>query len=491
MLKPRSRTTAPMPVVRKTATVKETSEETAPEAAMAPADDAVASPTVETPAPAPAVIEKPKAAAKRKAEAPMAATSPAKWKTNAAFLSACKDVKAKPHTIVTADYVEEQFPSNSIILDHVLGLGGIPRSGRIVVLQGKEHGGKSTICCEIIEAFQIYTQGEPTVYFDHERTCTPRWLRATGVCTDPDRIQIRRPDSLDEAIKDTITYIEGGAKCLVYDSIPRMKTKAAAKDIQSGKALKDDVGRHARDMAKFFDIVLPYACEYNCTVLMVNQVRARIENSNEAASALKYKSITNLPYVTPGGNRVRFDPSVILEVNVSKAFRGAGSSDDPFLLEPEDKTAQGYKAIRVNIRVLKNKVNDGGYREFHLWLRPGRGLDDWISVRELAREYNLIWSRGRTWFVGKEDNPIATYSSKEEAVQDLVINQNLEVLTALRPMVVNAIEENAHNYTFVATEADMYLGGELSPEQEEELGFSSLEVDDVSLDDGFGDGDQI
>lgn len=379
---------------------------------------------------------------------------------NIKFLSAISKLKVKESLIRTDDGCEPLTSTDSIVLDDVLQLGGIPGRGRVVTFHGEQHSCKSTIMYHVIKSIQKHT-GNPCVVNDFERTSARNYMDAMGVNMNPDMLFYWEPDNLKSCIQTNIELmVEGGAKCLLFDSIPRMKSKVDIKDVRSGQAFKQTVGKHARDMQDFFDIILPYAAEYDATILMVNQIRARIDASQEAALAQKYPSFTNLPYSLPGGNAVRFVPSIMIETKVGKAFRGAGASDDPFLMEPEIKDRSEFVATKIKVRILKNKVTGGGYRQFHVWIRPGKGLDDWISVRELARQYGLIERRGGKWEVGAADNVVASYATKEEAIQQLVITPDLEVLTKLRPQVQKAIAEDSKSFGTTLTHAERYLAGD-------------------------------
>jgi hypothetical protein len=87
-------------------------------------------------------------------------------------------------------------------------------------------------------------------------------------------------------------------------------------------------------------------------------------------------------------------------------------------------------------------------------------VDDWISVRELARHYELITNKGRSWVIGDPDSPIITYSSKPEALAELVETPNYQVLTKLRELVRQKIREDKGGFTTVLTDAERYLTGE-------------------------------
>jgi hypothetical protein len=246
----------------------------------------------------------------------------------------------------------------------------------------------------------------------------------------------------------------------------------------NGKAMKATVGKHARDMQDFFDILLPYAAEYDAVFIMINQVRARIDGSMEAALAQKYPSFTNLPYVCPGGNACRFIPSLTMEVNVAKAFRGA-SPEEWWMMEPEVKDRKDFVATKVKVRVLKNKVNGGGYREFHVWLRPGRGIDDTISIRELAKAYNLIKREGGAWQVGKDDDVICSYGSKDEFIQHMILEPDMEALARLRVQVAEAIDADHDGFVFTPSDAERYLVGDIEEDDRFDGADAVLDDDDA------------
>jgi len=376
------------------------------------------------------------------------------------WLECIGDLKTDESLIMKADFITKTFPTGSIVLDNVLRLRGIPYGGRVVHIHGKEHGGKSTLAAGILKSYQKESDGAPAVIMDFERTLTNEYLKDLGVNVGREQFLLMRPDHLHTAIKDTILLMEGGCKVFMFDSIPRMKSKVERKEIMNGKAMKASVGRHARDMQDFFDILLPYAAEHDAVFLMINQVRARIDSSQEAALAAKYPSFTNLPYICPGGNSCRFIPSLTIEVNVAKAFRGA-PAEEWWLLEPEVKDRKDFVATKVKVRILKNKVNGGGYREFHIWLRPGRGLDDTISVRELAKSYDLIKRVGGAWQVGKDDDIITSYGSKDEFIQHMIMEPDLEVTVRLKAQVQEAIDNDRDGFAFAPSDAERFLAGDI------------------------------
>jgi hypothetical protein len=92
-------------------------------------------------------------------------------------------------------------------------------------------------------------------------------------------------------------------------------------------------------------------------------------------------------------------------------------------------------------------------------VEPGRGINDNMSVRELARDYGFITNSGAKYFVGKsKDEAIAGYPSKEAAIEDLVIKENPEVLGRLRELVAEAIKsDNTGRHASVVTAEEIAM----------------------------------
>jgi hypothetical protein len=94
----------------------------------------------------------------------------------------------------------------------------------------------------------------------------------TRVGIDSSLCHFEQPDSVEDCIKDTLKRMQMGVRFFIYDSIPRMKSKIPIKEIMNGDAFKKFGGNHARTMGNFFDCLLPYAAEYDCHFMMVNQI---------------------------------------------------------------------------------------------------------------------------------------------------------------------------------------------------------------------------
>lgn len=372
--------------------------------------------------------------------------------------------------ILRSDLQEVTTPWGYITLDSALRLRQIPRRGRIIQIHGDEGAGKSTLTYGLVSNY-IRQTGEPGVIHDFERTSD--WSYLTRIGIPKDMCEVYMPLSIAESSKRVLAHMQAGVRLFVYDSIPRMKNRVDEKEIMSGDAFGNmQPGVHAKAMAEFWDTMAPYFAEYDCTVICVNQTRDRIESSQDAKMAQKYPTFTNLPYKLPGGRATRFIMSVMIELKRMKAFKsGELIQDDPFVLEPNPqggKDKGDFVATQSRARVIKNKINDGGFREAQLFLRPGVGIDDSMALRFLARQYSLIANAGAKYYVGDKEDPIATYNNKEKAIQDLVIDPNQEVLAKLRPLVEKAVEEDQSSFmsTMDITEK-AYLEGEIDMDEED------------------------
>jgi RecA/RadA recombinase len=363
------------------------------------------------------------------------------------FLKGRKEEKPD-YQVLTKDYVDELIPYGLITFDYVLGLGGISRHGRVSQVHGDEGVGKSTLTYQIARNYQEYT-GEPLGVFDFEGTGTPEYLSRIGC--DMDMVTLRQPDSMEDAVIDTIDLIKQGCRFFIYDSIPWINTMVDEKDIRSKKAFRASYGKHAQIMDKFFKTLHPYVKRADGHMFMINQTRSRIDDSTEASWANDY-SYTNKTYVLPGGRICRFTPSTMIELRMVKEVKpfdgkdGKGPEKDCFVVEPATPETEGKPCVNlVRARTLKNKVTGAGFREGHIWVRPATsatpGIDDLMSVRQMARHYGLIANKGAKWYVGESfDKAIATYPNKDAAVEDLTVNRNPEVHAKLKALVIEHIK---------------------------------------------------
>lgn len=327
----------------------------------------------------------------------------------------------------------------------------------------------STLTYQIAANYQQET-GESLGVFDFEGTGTPDYMEKIGC--DMDMVKFIQPDSMEDSVIETLDLILQGCRFFIYDSIPWIKAEIDEKDIRSKKAFKASYGKHAQDMGKFFTALLPRIRRADGHIMMVNQTRSRIDDSLDAKYANDY-SYTNKTYVLPGGRICRFTPATMIEMRMDRAVNpydgkaGQGPHKDPFIVEPATKDTEGKPCVnRVRVRTLKNKVTGAGFREGFIWVRPATsptpGIDNLMSIRELAREHGFIANKGAKWYVGKSaEEAFVTYPNKDAAIEDLVVNRNPAIHKKLEIILKDAIAaDTTGRYTSTVTkeEIDMIEG---------------------------------
>jgi RecA/RadA recombinase len=390
------------------------------------------------------------------------------------FLGARKK-EAPSYQILDKDWKDDLVPYGLITFDSVLGLNGIKRHGSVSQVHGDEGVGKSTLTYQIAKNYQEYT-GEPIGVFDFEGTGTPAYLERIGC--DMNMVKLVQPDCMEDSVIETINLIKQGCRFFIYDSIPYINSMVDEKDIRSKKAFKASYGKQAQCMGKFFLTLHPYIKRADGHMFMVNQTRARIDDSNEAQYASDY-SYTNRTYVLPGGRISRFTPSIMVEMRMNREVKphdgkdGQGAWKDPFVVEPETPETAGRPCVNyVRVRTLKNKVTGAGFREGFVWVRPAThptpGIDNNMCIRELAREYGYIYNKGAKWLVGNPDKEevIVQYPNKDAAIEDLTVKINPDVhkrLGAMLDAVIKSDTSGRHASVVTKEEIDMIEGDELGP----------------------------
>lgn len=394
----------------------------------------------------------PKKTASKAAASSVPSGHPRTWspeQRRTAFFASQKTQTAN-YQILESDFKETLIPYNHIVLDHVLGLKGIARHGSVTQFHGDEGAGKTSSAVCAAAAYQQAT-GEPIAFFDYEGSSSPAFLANCGV--DTSMLFFMQPASIQDAIKEHVRLMdEVGVRLFVNDSIPFMDTKIEKKLIYNGKAFKGNYGSHAKTISTFYKMLRPYTQEFDASLLMVNQTRDRIDDSTEAGWANKY-SYTNRIYTLPGGRMARFAPSVMLELTLEKALApkaiGDMKPEELFILDVCEAGQKPDPTMNlVRARTLKNKPTGAGFRKGDVYIRPGRGWDESVSIRALARDLGFITSSGAKWYIGaSKEDAFQTYANKAEAVEALVVKQDTEVLGKLRSLVLNAVAANAALFT--------------------------------------------
>lgn len=190
------------------------------------------------------------------------------------------------------------------------------------------------------------------------------YLAKLGTDVSPDKFLLIQPDSGVQALTAMEEFCEAGVcSLIILDSIAALRTE---------QEINGDVGdQHMAVLARLLSAPMKNltssAKKTNTAILFVNQVRAGI-------------GIYGAPDVTPGGNAIKFYPS--LRVSVSR----------------KDWIKKGDEPIGqvIRARTIKNRMNSP-YKVEEISLIFGEGIDQVIEAVDVAVEKGII-VRGGAWF---------------------------------------------------------------------------------------------
>jgi recombination protein RecA len=287
-------------------------------------------------------------------------------------------------SIVSAHTIRQpwRIPTNVFDLDRAL-LGGIP-VGRITMLHGPKHSGKTYMAYRIMASAQRIFPAQRVVFIDTEGTFDAVWATKCGV--DVDRLVYVPPDSGEQAVDIADALMRASEVSLVVvDSlaslVPLKEQEASASD--------SHVAMQARLITSMLrkitaSQIIERKRGHDVTALVLNQQRTKIGGW----------SPTGDPISLPGGKALGHFTSVELRLknkeNIKKDLRG------------EETLAWNDHAFTVE----KCKTN-GGIRtgEFRLIRRAGEveginegEVDDAAVIVSVAKTEGFYTGQGRSGF---------------------------------------------------------------------------------------------
>jgi len=177
-------------------------------------------------------------------------------------------------------------------LDLALG-GGLPR-GRVIQLYGPPSSGKSTLAFTFVRAFQH--REEPCLYIDLEGTGQKNDMQRHRLLAN-DTFNYATPPDGEEAISMALDAAEYGAKLVVIDSVPYLRSKDAInKEVgeRTFAAVSSLISNNLNKLTHTFRTT-------NSILLLINQLRANTEAGRYGPStkpsggaALQYLSSLSL-----------------------------------------------------------------------------------------------------------------------------------------------------------------------------------------------------
>jgi recombination protein RecA len=166
------------------------------------------------------------------------------------------------------EYRPTTFISTGVVnLDRMLG-GGLPE-GKIIEIYGEVHTGKTTLCWQIIKAFQ--EQGHLCAYIDVERSTPVHTMQER--CGVNNELVIVEPSYAEEAVNFVFDFFENGGKLAVIDSLAAMQPKKILEEEDLSKA---NVASLALLMSNLQGRILDSVGNSDGILVFINQNRQKI-----------------------------------------------------------------------------------------------------------------------------------------------------------------------------------------------------------------------
>lgn len=298
----------------------------------------------------------------------------------------------------------ESIPTGSLELDIALGINGVPR-GRVVEIFGPESAGKSTLALSIVA--QAQKLGGTAAYIDAEHALDPVYSKRLGV--DIEKLLISQPDSGEEALEITETFVRSGIiDVVVIDSVSALVPKAEI----DGDFGDSHMGLQARLMSQALRKLTGIVSKTKTCIIFINQIRYKIG------------VLWGNPETTSGGNALKFYASTRLDIRKIEILKS------------------GDEAIgnRVRVKVVKNKVAPPFKQaEFDLIFNSGISIEG--EIIDIGVKYEIIKKSGTWYSYGKDD--IRLGQGRENSKQFLKENSQVkeEILKAIKNKITIKIEE--------------------------------------------------
>jgi len=293
----------------------------------------------------------------------------------------------------------EVISSGSILLDHALGVNGIPR-GRIIEIYGPEASGKTTLALHALA--QAQQNGGICAFIDAEHALDPAHVTKLGVKIDD--LIISQPDFGEQALDIAEMLIRSGAiDLIVIDSVAALVPKAELE----GEMGDAHVGLQARLMSQALRKLTPIVHKSKTILIFINQIR---QNISSFAFANKE--------TTTGGNALKFYASLRLDVRRIASL----------------KKGELHIGNRVAIKVAKNKVAPP-FKRVELDLLFEEGISKELDLLDAALHCEIIKKSG-AWFSYENEN-IA--QGREQTLQFL--KENKETCLSIKKQVLEKLQE--------------------------------------------------
>jgi recombination protein RecA len=254
----------------------------------------------------------------------------------------------------------EAVSTGSLMLDHALGIGGVPR-GRVVEIYGPESSGKTTLATHIVAEAQKL--GGQCAFIDAEHAFDPSYAEKLGV--DTDALLVSQPDTGEQALEICDVLVRSGAlDVVVIDSVAALVPKSEIE----GDMGDSHVGLQARLMSQALRKLTGTINRTKTVLIFINQIREKIGVS------------WGSPETTTGGRALKFYSSVRMDIRRIGALK------------------EGTEVVgnRTRVKVVKNKVAPP-FKQVEFDIIYGEGISAGGELIDLAVENDIINKSG-SWY---------------------------------------------------------------------------------------------
>lgn len=347
-----------------------------------------------------------------------------------------------------------KIPFSSPLLNYAT-YGGIPRNA-VTEFHGAPSGGKSTTAIDIcfnarkifLDEFEaqvadlrekiaagkkeyagpledLLDRGPKKVlYVDLEHTFDFKWARKMGI--NDGEIDVMQPpdvaaEEILQAVQDAISTDEIGF--VVLDSIPSLVPRAELEKKFGERTIAPVAGL----MTIFLRKTVSMLTRYDCTMLLINQIRPNMEN----------------PYVvnTPGGEAIKFYSSLRLYFRLGAPVDFVGNE-----LPTNTENPAGYL---VNVKVVKQKSAPFDRKNASYFLMAQSGIRPDFDFAKLAiNQYGIIKKTGG-WFTmcDPETGEIMEEDGKPVKINGQTkvydwLSQHSDYYERLKAFIVSDINDN-------------------------------------------------
>jgi len=311
----------------------------------------------------------------------------------------------------------EAIPTGTLALDRALGIGGIPR-GRVTEIYGPNGAGKTTLAQHIVAEAQKL--GGTAAYIDMEHAIDPAYMQMCGV--DVDNLLISQPDTGEQALEITETFIRSGAiDVIVVDSVAALVPRAELE----GEMGASHPGLQARLMSQALRKLSGAIKQSNTALIFTNQLREKIG------------VMFGNPVTTSGGRALKFYASVRLDIRRIAAIKEKGE----------------VIGNRTRVRVTKNKVAPP-FRVAEFDIMYDEGISKSGDLLDMAVELEVIEKRGSYYYREGESLAQGRENAKQFLREHPDVAEQVEASVRESMAPEKAVEPVAAPETEEAGEAD-------------------------------------